>query len=72
MYSLLDEYIPKNFETLSRGFLCSKFLSNCSNDGFGDVFSGVALVIFHRSIAASKDTFKGSGYLGRPVVGSVE
>ena len=62
VYSLLDEYIPRNFEILSRDFACSQILSNCSNDGFRDAFSGVAVVILHRSIAASKDTFGGSGY----------
>ena len=59
---LLDEYIPRNFETLSHHLVCSQISSNCSNDGFGDEFSGVAVVIFHRSIVASKDTFGGSGY----------
>ena len=62
MYSLLDEHIPRNFETLSCDFVCSQISSNCSIDGFGDAFSGVAAVIFYRSIVASKDIFGGSGY----------
>ena len=62
VYSLLDEYIPRNFETLSCDFICSQILSNCSNNSFRDAFSGAA-VIFHCSIAASKDTFGRSGYV---------
>ena len=62
LYSLLDVYIPRNFKILSCDFVSSQISSNCSNDGFGDAFSGVTVVIFHHSIAASKDTFEGSGY----------
>ena len=61
VYSLLDVYIPRNFKILSCDFVSSQISSNCSNDGFGDAFSGVTVVIFHHSIAASKDTFEGSG-----------
>ena len=63
MYNLLDEKIPKNFDTLSRPLVFSQRLSNCSKFGFGNGFSGVASMIFHRPMAASNDTFGGSGYI---------
>ena len=62
IYSLLDEYTPTNLEILSRDFVFSQISSNCSNDGFGDTSAGVATVIFHRLIVASKDTYAGSTY----------
>ena len=56
VYSLLDEYIPRDFETLLHNVVCSHMLKNCSNNGFGDAFLGIAAVIFYHSTVASKDT----------------
>ena len=62
VYSLLEEYIPKNLAILSRDFVSSHISSNCSRFGLGDGFSGVAWLIFHLSMAASDETFDGSGW----------
>ena len=73
VYSLLDEYITRNLETFLRDFVCSQISSNCSNDGFWDAFSVVAAVIFHHSIAASKEILlEGLDIMHRTAVENIE
>ena len=71
-YSLLDEYIPRNFETLLRDFFCSQISLNCPNNAFGIRFQVLLLLFSTVLLQLLKISLKALEIMHRTTVGNAE